>query len=220
MMHVSRTLKRLLFFVVVSAFMATGCATLYQDRDAARSAIDQTRRAISKAKASGVADAQIESAWSYLDVAVKELNFCRPIPARAAADRALAALGQAPSAPPPAELVEKLVFENDVFFDFDKDILKPRSVSVLEQILDRLQGNSELVVRLTGHTDSKGSDIYNVDLSRRRTLVVSRWLRNRGIAGSRITTKWFGESTPRTTNQTRAGRAENRRTEIDLVLLP
>jgi len=62
MMHVSRTLKRLLFFVVVSAFMATGCATLYQDRDAARSAIDQTRRAISKAKASGVADAQIESA--------------------------------------------------------------------------------------------------------------------------------------------------------------
>ncbi len=147
-MHVSQTLKRLILFTVISAFMATGCATLYQVVDAARSAIDQTRRAISNARASGVGDAQIESARSYLDVAVKELNFCRPIPARAAADRALAALGEVPAAPPPAELVEKLVFENDVFFDFDKDILKPRSIEVLEQILDRLQGNSQLVVRL------------------------------------------------------------------------
>ncbi len=220
MMYAPHAVKRLMLFTVVSAFMATSCATLYQDRDAARSAIDQTRRAISNARASGVGDARIESARSYLDVAVKELNFCRPIPARAAADRALAALGEVPAAPPPAELVEKLVFENDVFFDFDKDILKPRSVDVLEQILDRLQGNSQLVVRLAGHTDWMGSDIYNVDLSRRRTLVVSRWLQDRGITSSRITTNWFGESRPRTTNQTREGRAENRRTEIDLVLLP
>ena len=219
-MYASQTLKRLILFTVVSAFMAVGCATLYQDRDAARSAIDQTRRAISKAQAYGVEAARIESARSYLDVAVKELNLCRPIPSIAAAERALAALGEPPAAPPPAELVEKLVFENDVFFDFDKDILKPRSVDVLEQILDRLQGNSQLVVRLAGHTDWMGSDIYNVDLSRRRTLVVSRWLQDRGIASSRITTNWFGESRPRTTNQTREGRAENRRTEIDLVLLP
>jgi outer membrane protein OmpA-like peptidoglycan-associated protein len=203
---------------VVTVFLATGCATLYQDRDAARSTIERARVAIAKAEAAGTQPAAVQNARAHLEAAVKELNFCRPIPARAAAERALAALGAA--APSPMPLVEKLVFENDVFFDFDKDILKPRSIEVLNNILERLQDTADLVVRLGGHTDWMGSDAYNVDLSRRRALAVAHWLGDHGISSNRISYEYFGESRPRATNETREGRAQNRRTEIDLVLLP
>lgn len=213
-----RIVKLLAVTAVALMFLATGCATLYQDRDSARSTIERAREAIAKAEASGAPAGNIENAKAHLEVAVKELNFCRPIPARAAAERALAALG-GPVAPP-TELVERLVFENDVFFDFDRDELKPKSVQVLGEILDRLNDNSTLVVRLAGHTDWTGPDVYNMDLSRRRALAVARWLSDHGISISRISSSWYGESRPRTTNETREGRAINRRTEIDLVLLP
>ena len=223
MMWMSYKLRPGIILAVVIGFIATGCATLYADRDAARSAIDQVRRTISQAEAAGKDSASIENANSYLGVAIKELNLCRPIPSMAASRQAMAVLGAAAAAPAPApatELVERLVFENDVFFDFDKDELKPRSIEILGQILARLQGTPKLVVRLAGHTDWMGSDIYNEDLSKRRTLVVAQWLQDRGIARRRIFTQWFGEARPRATNDTREGRAQNRRTEIDLVLLP
>jgi outer membrane protein OmpA-like peptidoglycan-associated protein len=206
---------------VALVFLVAGCATLYKDRDAARSTIERARQAIASAETAGAPAGSIENAKAHLEAAVKELNFCRPIPARAAAERALAALGMAPPPPAPAaELVEKLVFENDVFFDFDKDELKPESITVLQGILERLQDNSKLVVRLAGHTDWAGPEVYNMDLSRRRALAVARWLRDHGITTNRISSAWYGETVPRTSNQTRDGRAQNRRTEIDLVLLP
>lgn len=220
-MRTSTATKSLAVLAVLVVFLAAGCATLYQDRDAARSAIEQARQAIARAETAGTQPAAVENARAHLEAAVKELNFCRPIPARAAAERAIAALGTPPApAPPTTPLVEKLVFENDVFFDFDKDELKPRSIEVLNNILERLQDNPKLVVRLAGHTDWTGPEVYNMDLSRRRALAVVTWLRDRGISSNRISYEWFGETRPRTSNQTREGRAQNRRTEIDLVLLP
>lgn len=212
--------KRWAALAVVLVFLTAGCATLYHDRDAARSAIERARQAIANAEASGVSASSIEAANAHLETAVKELNLCRPIPARAAAERAIAALGAPATAPPPAALVEKLLFENDVFFDFDKDTLKPEGVQVLEEILPQLKDNSKLVVRLAGHTDWTGPDVYNMDLSRRRAMAVATWLKDHGISSGRITAQWFGETQPRASNETRAGRAQNRRTEIDLVLLP
>ncbi len=219
-MQTHKVLRLSTVALVSLVFIVTGCATLYQDRDAARSAIERARTSIANAEAAGANPASIENARAHLETAVKELNFCRPIPARAAAERAIAALGAAPAPAPAAPLVEKLVFENDVFFDFDKTELKPRSLEVLGEILERLKGNPKLVVRLAGHTDWTGPDAYNMDLSRRRAQVVAAWLRDHGIASDRITAQWFGETKPRASNETKQGRAQNRRTEIDLVLLP
>jgi OOP family OmpA-OmpF porin len=67
---------------------------------------------------------------------------------------------------------------------------------------------------ITGHTDSVGSDEYNIGLSDRRAASVKTWLVNKGISSSRIQTAGKGENEPIASNQTSDGRAQNRRIEI------
>jgi outer membrane protein OmpA-like peptidoglycan-associated protein len=68
-----------------------------------------------------------------------------------------------------------------------------------------------------GHTDSTGSDSYNLDLSQRRASAVADYLTMRGVQSARLGTRGFGESQPIASNDTEEGKAANRRVEIKLV---
>ena len=101
-----------------------------------------------------------------------------------------------------------------VWFDFDKATLKRESDQALGEVLDLLQDDPGLSLDIEGHTDSVGSDEYNMQLSRERADAVADWLVEHGVDESRLGTTGFGESMPVADNGTDAGRAENRRVEI------
>lgn len=126
-------------------------------------------------------------------------------------------------APAPAAAVavvpssEKITFEADTFFDFDKSVLKPAGKTKLNDLASKLQGIDIEVVVATGHTDSVGSDAYNIKLSLRRANAVKAFLVSKGIPADRIFTAGKGEGTPVASNKTRDGRAKNRRVEVEVV---
>lgn len=100
-------------------------------------------------------------------------------------------------------------------FDFDKATLKPKMKAALNDLASRVtatQGDEYLTI--IGHTDSKGTDQYNQRLSERRAKATAAYLANRGISADHITTQGMGESQPVADNRTDAGRAKNRRVEI------
>lgn len=76
---------------------------------------------------------------------------------------------------------------------------------------------NETNILVEGHTDSSGSDEYNMALSEKRAKTVSDFLMSHNVASSRITTKWYGESQPKYDNSTEEGRSKNRRVELGIV---
>lgn len=89
------------------------------------------------------------------------------------------------------------------------------SIAILDQAIDTLQRYPNVTVELQGHTDSIGSDAYNQGLSERRAQIVHDYLVGNGIGADRITdVEGYGESQPIATNETKEGRAQNRRTEL------
>ena len=102
-----------------------------------------------------------------------------------------------------------------IYFDFNKATLNPLSRTALSEIAGVLGRHPDWHVTIEGHTDNVGSDAYNQDLSTRRAAAVKEALiRDHGMAAARMTTAGFGESRPRETNDTIAGRARNRRVEL------
>lgn len=101
-----------------------------------------------------------------------------------------------------------------VQFENNRADLKPRSYSVLNNVAAILNQNPELKIEIQGHTDSSGKHDYNVDLSRRRALAVKAYLEKMGVDGSRMVTRGYGPDLPIDTNDTKAGRARNRRVEF------
>ncbi|WP_263834006.1 OmpA family protein [Sulfurospirillum oryzae] len=100
-----------------------------------------------------------------------------------------------------------------VKFDFDKSAVKPEFMPEIQKVADFMKQNPGYSVVLEGHTDSKGSDAYNQKLSDQRAKAVAKALGTLGIANAKITTEAYGESKPVATNDTEAGRAENRRVD-------
>ncbi|MBN8741212.1 MAG: hypothetical protein BGP24_08160 [Lysobacterales bacterium 69-70] len=90
------------------------------------------------------------------------------------------------------------------------------SIAILDQAVDVLQRNPNMRVEVVGHTDSVGTDEYNQGLSERRARIVYDYLTSHGIDASRLSGPiGYGESRPIDTNDTKEGRARNRRTELD-----
>jgi OOP family OmpA-OmpF porin len=98
-----------------------------------------------------------------------------------------------------------------VLFDFDSDKIKSKYDPMIDNAVKVLKMNPGLTVEIQGHTDSYGSEAYNLDLSNRRANSVKQELMNHGIDGKRMTTVGFGESQPVESNETDEGRAFNRR---------
>ena len=102
----------------------------------------------------------------------------------------------------------------DVLFDTGRSELKAGSVSRLDQLVAFMRDHPDRSVTIEGHTDNVGSEDFNRDLSQRRADSVRSYLVHQGVDGSRITTTGMGEAMPVTTNDTEAGRQQNRRVEI------
>jgi OOP family OmpA-OmpF porin len=103
--------------------------------------------------------------------------------------------------------------------DIAKSLAEPTadSISVLNQAVDTLQRYPQVHVTVAGYTDSKGTDAYNQSLSERRAKIVYDYLTSHGIDGSRLEGPiGHGENNPIGDNATDAGRAQNRRTELQV----
>ena len=105
-----------------------------------------------------------------------------------------------------------------VYFDFDKADIRPESKDNLEYAATILKENPSIKVEIQGHTDSVGTDEYNLKLSdRRAAAVVNNLVKTAGIDSLRLTAKGYGESKPVAPNKTEEGRARNRRVEFVIL---
>jgi len=130
---------------------------------------------------------------------------------------AAAETAPAPAAAAPTPTSEKVTFAADAFFDFDKAVLKPEGKAKLNDLVSKLKDINLEVIIAVGHTDSIGSDAYNQKLSVRRAEAVKSYLVSKGVESNRVYTEGKGEKQPVATNKTAAGRAQNRRVEIEVV---
>lgn len=137
--------------------------------------------------------------------------------AKPAAAPVAAAPAPVAAAPAPAPTSEKVTFAADAFFDFDKSVLKPEGKAKLDDLNSKLKGMNLEVIIAVGHTDSIGSVAYNQKLSVRRAEAVKAYLVSKGVEASRVYTEGKGKSQPVASNKTAAGRAKNRRVEIEVV---
>jgi OOP family OmpA-OmpF porin len=126
------------------------------------------------------------------------------------------AVEPAPLPPPPSPVKERIVLRG-VNFDFDKSAIRPDAAVILDEVVSILSGMSDVPVRVAGHTDATGPDEYNQGLSERRAASVRKYLAEHGVAASRLMSIGFGESSPIASNDTREGRALNRRVELEVL---
>lgn len=110
--------------------------------------------------------------------------------------------------------VEAVIALDGVHFAFDKATLTPKAKTILDGAAALLDKNERVVVQVAGHTDSIGTEAYNQGLSDRRANSVKDYLVSKGVRASRLTARGYGESQPVASNDTEAGRAENRRVEL------
>ena len=124
-----------------------------------------------------------------------------------------------PPPPPPPQPVAatKVTYAADAFFDFDKAVIKAEGKAKLDDLIGKVKGINLEVIIAVGHTDSVGSDAYNQKLSVRRAEAVKAYLVSKGIEKNRVYTEGKGEKQPVADNKTKAGRAKNRRVEIEVV---
>lgn len=107
-----------------------------------------------------------------------------------------------------------LVKLQGIHFKFDSAALTSEAKSILDRSLSAIRSNASQSIQVEGHTDSTGSDSYNLDLSQRRAQSVVDYLVSNGVNSSRLNARGFGENSPITSNDTSANRAQNRRVEI------
>jgi len=116
---------------------------------------------------------------------------------------------------------EKFVIEN-VYYDFNKADLKPESYPALDEVVRMLNTYPNMAIELGAHTDSKGSDTYNMKLSEARAQSVVKYLVEKGISAERLVAKGYGEAMPIAPNEIDGkdnpeGREKNRRTEFKVL---
>jgi outer membrane protein OmpA-like peptidoglycan-associated protein len=107
-----------------------------------------------------------------------------------------------------------IVNMSDVLFDTGKFTLRPAAREKLAKVAGIISGHPGLKLEVEGHTDNVGGDDYNQTLSEQRGSAVRDYLTQQGIAGSSVTTKGFGKTQPVASNDTAAGRQQNRRVEL------
>ncbi|MFO7640857.1 MAG: OmpA family protein [Candidatus Competibacteraceae bacterium] len=108
----------------------------------------------------------------------------------------------------------RLDLPSEVLFDFDSAAIKPAFIPALQRVAGTLREYDQTVVYIVGHTDSVGSDAYNLDLSVRRAESVAGFLASSGVSDNRLRTEGRGKREPVASNATPEGRQQNRRVEI------
>ena len=111
-----------------------------------------------------------------------------------------------------------IVIRDSIFFETNRDVIRDVSFELLNQIAAVMTARPDITrISVEGHTDSRGSDRHNLDLSTRRAASVRTYLMNHGIAESRLVSRGWGEARPIDSNRTNSGRAANRRVEFVIV---
>ena len=106
---------------------------------------------------------------------------------------------------------------NNLFFDSNQAVLKPRSRTELDRLVEFLRQDPSLRVEVAGHTDNVGTPAANLTLSQRRAQAVLAYLSGHGVPAARLRAKGYGETKPLTANDSEAHRAENRRIELRIL---
>ncbi len=112
----------------------------------------------------------------------------------------------------------QIVIVKPVFFATNKDVILKKSFEVLTSVADALKASPQIKkIRVEGHTDNRGKEAYNIELSDRRAKSVLKWLSDHGIEAGRVEAQGFGPKKPIAENKTEAGRAKNRRVDFVIV---
>jgi outer membrane protein OmpA-like peptidoglycan-associated protein len=113
---------------------------------------------------------------------------------------------------------KKIAIKKKIQFEFDSAVIKTKSYVIVDAVADVLMNHPELtLIEIQGHTDDKGKDDYNLDLSQRRAEAVRDYLIASGIDADRLIAKGYGETVPIAPNITSKGRAKNRRVEFHIL---
>ncbi|CAM4347121.1 OmpA family protein [Gillisia limnaea] len=104
-----------------------------------------------------------------------------------------------------------------IYFDTEKFNINSASQETLNKLAGIFKEYPDTNILVEGHTDSSGSDSYNLTLSKNRAQAVSNYLVTNGVPKNRFDTKWYGESQPKYDNSTAEGRSKNRRVELAIV---
>lgn len=112
--------------------------------------------------------------------------------------------------------MENFKFE-PVYFDFDKAEIRPEHEEFLERLIHVVKQHSDLRVKVTGHTDSDGTDSYNDDLSKRRAEAIINYFVKHGLTADRLEFDFKGEREPADTNSTSEGKQKNRRVDFGFI---
>jgi outer membrane protein OmpA-like peptidoglycan-associated protein len=105
-----------------------------------------------------------------------------------------------------------------IYFDTDKSNIKSESYPLIKEIATMLNGDTSIKIRIEGHTDAKGNDNYNLNLSQKRAEAVLKLLTTTyKVSASQLQSKGYGETKPKSNNDTPEGRAKNRRVELKKI---
>lgn len=110
-----------------------------------------------------------------------------------------------------------VTFKADFMFDVNSSVIKPGAYQEIDRVAEVLNKYPQTRIRIEGHTDSTGSEDYNLKLSQQRAEAVKNALVTRGIDPARIETVGLGESAPIADNTTEAGRQMNRRVRVVII---
>lgn len=110
-----------------------------------------------------------------------------------------------------------LVIIESVYFKTNKAVIEKSSFKLLDNVAAVIVSHSGMRVQVEGHTDSQGNDASNKDLSQRRAEAVVTYLAKKGVEASRLVAKGFGEESPIASNDTKAGRQQNRRVVFTIL---
>jgi len=119
-----------------------------------------------------------------------------------------------------AIIVDDRIVLNPIFFDLDKSNIKPQAAFELDKLVAIMQKYPSIVIKAESHTDNRGDDEYNLELSERRAQSTVQYVISKGIDASKITGEGMGENTPKfdcETNCTQDQHSKNRRSEFIIV---
>ncbi|MFW5756005.1 MAG: OmpA family protein [Tangfeifania sp.] len=105
----------------------------------------------------------------------------------------------------------------NVYFDFDKSNLRPEGEEKLDELVETLDDAKEYEIEVSGHTDSIGTNEYNMGLSERRAQSVVKYLLSKGVSNAYVSSNYYGEERPAVPNSSPANRQLNRRVEFETV---
>lgn len=111
----------------------------------------------------------------------------------------------------------QITFDSNILFEFDSSELSAAAQQNLNDLAESLKDYDNTEILIAGHTDATGADDYNQALSERRAAAAAVYLHNQGIDGPRLEIVGHGESEPVASNDTDAGRQQNRRVEVAIV---